>query len=127
MNIWTISFIIGDLCIGFYTLFLIIHTISEIKAYTGDVYGANTELDKKITLDKIIFLLIMVAISFCPIFVYSDRWENSARRFRADLPPFQSNLSALLNTPFRKSSAYLSGDGCNDRFNIPPESLFRAL
>lgn len=34
----------------------------------GDVYGANTELDKKITFDKMIFLLIMVAISFCPIF-----------------------------------------------------------
>lgn len=60
-------------------------------------------------------------------FVYSDRVEHSARRFRADLSPFQSNLSALLSTPFRKSSAYLSGDECNDRFNIPPESLFRAL
>lgn len=59
--------------------------------------------------------------------VYSDRVEHSARRFRADLSPFQSNLSALLSTPFRKSSAYLSGDECNDRFNIPPESLFRAL
>lgn len=59
--------------------------------------------------------------------VYSDRVEHSARRFRADLPPFQSNLSALLSTPFRKSSAYLSGDECNDRFSIPPESLFRAL
>lgn len=63
-----IGYVIGDLCIGFYTLFLIIQTISEIKAYIGDVYGANTELDKKITLDKIIFLLIMIAISFCPIF-----------------------------------------------------------
>ena len=60
-------------------------------------------------------------------FVYSDRIEHSARRFRADLPPFQSNLSALLSTPFRKSSAYLSGYECNDRFSIPPESLFRAL
>ena len=59
--------------------------------------------------------------------VYSDRIEHSARRFRADLPPFQSNLSALLSTPFRKSSAYLSGYECNDRFSIPPESLFRAL
>ena len=59
--------------------------------------------------------------------VYSDRVEHSARRFRADLSPFQSNLSALLSTPFRKSSAHLSGDECNDRFNIPPESLFRAL
>lgn len=59
--------------------------------------------------------------------VYSDRVEHSARRFRADLPPFQSNLSALLSNPFRKSSAYLSGDECNDRFSIPPESLFRAL
>lgn len=59
--------------------------------------------------------------------VYSDRIEHSARKFRADLPPFQSNLSALLSTPFRKSSAYLSGDECNDRFSIPPESLFRAL
>ena len=59
--------------------------------------------------------------------VYSDRVEHSARRFRADLPPFQSNLSALLSTPFRKSNAYLSGDECNDRFSIPPESLFRAL
>ena len=61
------------------------------------------------------------------LIVYSDRVEHSARRFRADLSPFQSNLSALLSTPFRKSSAYLSGDECNDRFNIPPESLFRAL
>lgn len=61
------------------------------------------------------------------IAVYSDRVEHSARRFRADLPPFQSNLSALLSNPFRKSSAYLSGDECNDRFSIPPESLFRAL
>ena len=59
--------------------------------------------------------------------VYSDRIEHSARRFRADLPPFQSNLSALLSTPFRKSSAYLSGYECNDRFSIPLESLFRAL
>ena len=59
--------------------------------------------------------------------VYSDRVEHSARRFRADLPPFQSSLSALLSTPFRKSNAYLSGDECNDRFSIPPESLFRAL
>ena len=59
--------------------------------------------------------------------VYSDRIEHSARRFRADLPPFQSNLSALLSTPFRKSSGYLSGYECNDRFSIPPESLFRAL
>ena len=66
---------------------------------------------------------------FIPVsaIVYSDRVEHSARRFRADLSPFQSNLSALLSTPFRKSSAYLSGDECNDRFNIPPESLFRAL
>lgn len=63
-----IGFVIGDLCIGFYTLFLIIQTISEIKAYMGDVYESNTKLDKKITLDKAIFLLIMVAISFCPIF-----------------------------------------------------------
>ena len=61
------------------------------------------------------------------LFVYSDRIEHSARRFRADLPPFQSNLSALLSTPLRKSSAYLSGYECNDRFSIPPESLFRAL
>ena len=59
--------------------------------------------------------------------VYSDRIEHSARSFRADLPPFQSNLSALLSTPLRKSSAYLSGYECNDRFSIPPESLFRAL
>ena len=59
--------------------------------------------------------------------VYSDRIEHSARRFRADLPPFQSNLSALLSTRIRKSSAYLSGYECNDRFSIPPESLFRAL
>ena len=61
------------------------------------------------------------------MFVYSDRIEHSARWFRADLPPFQSNLSALLSTPFRKSSAYLSGYECNDRFSIPLESLFRAL
>ena len=59
--------------------------------------------------------------------VYSDRIEHSARSFRADLPPFQSNLSALLSTRIRKSSAYLSGYECNDRFSIPPESLFRAL
>ena len=59
--------------------------------------------------------------------VYSDLVEHSARRFRADLPPFQINLSALLSTPFRKSSAYLSGDECNYRFSILPESLFRAL
>ena len=67
--------------------------------------------------------------SFCTglNYVYSDRIEHSARRFRADLPPFQSNLSALLSTPFRKSSAYLSGYECNDRFSIPLESLFRAL
>ena len=59
--------------------------------------------------------------------VNTDDSEHSARSFRADLPPFQSNLSALLSTRIRKSSAYLSGYECNDRFSIPPESLFRAL
>lgn len=70
---------------------------------------------------------ILTVKQFIKEIVYSDRVEHSARRFRADLPPFQSNLSALLSNPFRKSSAYLSGDECNDRFSIPPESLFRAL
>lgn len=75
-----------------------------------------------------LFLILLVKYLDCMlIYVYSDRVEHSARRFRADLPPFQSNLSALLSTPFRKSNAYLSGDECNDRFSIPPESLFRAL
>ena len=77
----------------------------------------------KILLEAVIYSLIYSVF----MLVYSDRVEHSARRFRADLSPFQSNLSALLSTPFRKSSAYLSGDECNDRFNIPPESLFRAL
>ena len=35
--------------------------------------------------------------------VNTDDLEHSARSFRADLPPFQSNLSALLSTPSGKA------------------------
>lgn len=87
------------------------------------VTGATETIEKMLIIGY--EFLVILAIFFP--FVYSDRVEHSARRFRADLPPFQSNLSALLSTPFRKSNAYLSGDECNDRFSIPPESLFRAL
>lgn len=43
MNIWTISFIIGDLCIGFYAIFLIVK---------GLMYLANTDLKDYMEKDK---------------------------------------------------------------------------
>ena len=99
-------------------------TIRTHIQYWIDYKGTSDEYRRAHDLDCI---LTDGNLNADTLIVYSDRVEHSARRFRADLSPFQSNLSALLSTPFRKSSAYLSGDECNDRFNIPPESLFRAL
>ena len=98
-------------------------TEKYVKSHLAYAGVTGQELFSRRALDEIYRL----SSGIPRLIVYSDRIEHSARRFRADLPPFQSNLSALLSTPFRKSSAYLSGYECNDRFSIPPESLFRAL
>lgn len=85
MNIWTISFIIGDLCIGFYAIFLIVKGIiylgnSDLKDYMEKNENvcvreekhpkANFSINGNATIEifkLVILLLLPVIIFFCPI------------------------------------------------------------
>lgn len=86
MNIWTISFIIGDLCIGFYAIFLTVKGLiylanSDLKDYMEkdknvcvreeQSKNANISITRNNTMEifkVVIYLLLLpVIIFFCPI------------------------------------------------------------
>lgn len=85
MNIWTISFIIGDLCIGFYAIFLIVKGLiylanSDLKDYMEKNKNVSVKEEKPqkvnfsingnatIEIFKLVILLLLpVVIFFCPI------------------------------------------------------------
>ena len=85
MNIWTISFIIGDLCIGFYAIFLIVKGLmylanTDLKYYMEknknvcvkeeNNQKANISINGNATIEVfklVIYLLCPFVIFFCPI------------------------------------------------------------
>lgn len=71
MNIWQIILIILLVCIGFYTLFLMMRTMIEIEDYMEKHKTPKHDINKSLTqqaLETEIAFSILVAISFCPIF-----------------------------------------------------------
>lgn len=71
MNIWQIIVIILLVCIGFYTLFLMMRTMIEIRDYMEKHEIPEPNINKSLTqrvLGNVIAFCVITAISFCPIF-----------------------------------------------------------